>query len=117
MRPPVRSPRSSAHSRIADVRRDPPSLVVVDTDRALEQVIRRLHRGLRKVALQLSRRDRDVAADLVQEAFIWIWQLDPSRFADDEISYLRKAAVNHMVSLHRRDAALRRKAPFAARLR
>jgi DNA-directed RNA polymerase specialized sigma24 family protein len=89
---------------------------VIDSDRALEDVIRRLERTLRKAARRLSKGDRALADDLYQEALIYLWQLDPSRFAAGEIGYLRKAAVGRMMRQARRDAATRQRLPITVRL-
>lgn len=88
---------------------------LVITDRALEETIRLLDRQLRDAARIVAGGDRAWAADLHQEALIFIWQLDPARFAPAQRGYLLNAAIGRMLRLAQRDEMSRLKIPIAAR--
>ena len=63
---------------------------------------------LRRVARIISRGDRQLAEDLLQEALIAMWELDPSRFdAEDEHAFLRML-VDRMKQVRRREKAATR---------
>ena len=58
---------------------------------------------LRRVARMISRGDRQFADDLVQEALIAMWELDPSRFdASDERVFMRML-VDRMKQARRKE--------------
>ena len=63
---------------------------------------------LRRVARIISRGDRQLAEDLLQEALIAMWELDPSRFdAEDERAFTRML-VDRMKQVRRREKAATR---------
>ena len=80
---------------------------IVRSDLALERAVRLLERQLRSAARVIASHDRALAADLYQEAVVFLWRLDPSRYADSELGYLRNAAVERMIRLGRREEARR----------
>ena len=80
---------------------------IVRSDLALDHVVRLLERKLRRAARRIASHDRALAADLYQEAVIYLWRLDPSRFTAGELRYLRKAAVTRMIRLGQREEARR----------
>lgn len=94
-----------------------PTPTVVRTERELERVIPLLRYDLRYAAWVIAEHDRAYAADLYQEALIYLWGLDPSRFTADEIGYLRNAAVRRMIRLGRREAARRQELPIDRRFK
>jgi DNA-directed RNA polymerase specialized sigma24 family protein len=52
---------------------------------------------LRSIAMSLANDDEDFADDLTQEAFIKLWELDPSRFDEADQAYLKRALVTRML--------------------
>ena len=56
-------------------------------------------------AKQLACGDADLADDLAQEATVHLWELDPSRFAEEDQLYLRRSLVNRMIDLARAERA------------
>jgi hypothetical protein len=55
-------------------------VIDVDVERGFADAVRRLSRFVRRRATAWSGGDRDLAADLAQEAWIKLWELDPLRF-------------------------------------
>jgi DNA-directed RNA polymerase specialized sigma24 family protein len=56
----------------------------------------RLWRLMRRIAVSMAADDEDLADDLVQEAFVKLWELDPSRFDEADENYLKQALVSRM---------------------
>lgn len=75
----------------------------VHTDaRAFREAQERLALIINRHALDLADQDGDLADDLRQEAWVHLWELDPSRFDENDWSYLKKALVSRMINaLHR----------------
>jgi DNA-directed RNA polymerase specialized sigma24 family protein len=87
MKPPTWNPcLVSTHLVEGDAR-----LAVIEMWTRVEQPVRRAASNLAK--------EPETEEDLVQEAMIKLWQLDPSRFdvrSRTAISYLRRALINRM---------------------
>ena len=67
----------------------------------LELAIERLGPRLRRAARAVANGDADLAADFYQLAITHLWELDPSRFDDDDAAYLWRALVNRMLNARR----------------
>ena len=82
-----------------------------DTTRAVEIAIRRHRRFIRLVARRRSSGDPDFASGLEQEAYIYMWELDPTRFDPAEswdMTYLQRALAEQM---RRKMRAMNRQQP------
>ena len=82
-----------------------------DTARAVEIAIRRHRRFIRTIARRRSNGDPDFASDLEQEAYIYMWELDPTRFDPAEsgdMTYLQRALAEQM---RRKMRAMNRQQP------
>ena len=66
---------------------------------ALRATYERLWPMMRSIAMRLADKDADFAEDLLQEAFIHLWQLDPSRFDEEDQAYLKKALWARMLDV------------------
>jgi DNA-directed RNA polymerase specialized sigma24 family protein len=76
------------------------------TESALIDVWRSMEPRMRRVAQRFAE-DEDQADDLVQEALIELWLIDPSRFVLDDprdAAYLRRMLVRRMWDVRRADA-------------
>jgi DNA-directed RNA polymerase specialized sigma24 family protein len=87
-------------------------LVVRDADveAAFSNAVRRQGGLARRRAKVLSRGDRALAKDLVQEAWLKLWEIDPLRFDLDhreDRTYVRASIVNHMRDVARKELDLR----------
>lgn len=73
--------------------------IEADTARGLEIAMRRHRRFIARVAGRRSSGDPDFAADLEQEAYIYMWELDPTRFDPAEsvdMTYLQRALAEQI---------------------
>ena len=73
--------------------------IEADTARAMDLAIRRHRRFIWKVARRRSSGDADFEEDLTQEAYIYMWELDPSRFDPAEtadMTYLQRALAEQI---------------------
>jgi len=57
----------------------------------------RLHGFIEHFALKFALNDPDVAEDLMQLAYVRLWELDPSRFGEEDQLYLRAALLKRML--------------------
>lgn len=64
----------------------------------LELAIERLGPQLRRAARAIANGNADVAKDFYQLAITHLWELDPSRFDDDDAAYVWRALVNRMLN-------------------
>lgn len=87
---PTRAPRPAIDAAAAQQE-------VYAPDVALRAAQDRLYPAIWPVAMSLSDDDPDAAQDLLQEAWIRLWELDPSRFDDPDQCYLKKALVHRMM--------------------
>ena len=74
-------------------------VVDVDVERGFADAVRRLSRFVRRRATEWSGGDRDLATDLMQEAWIKLWELDPLRFDPEnwrDQAYVRAVLVSRM---------------------
>ena len=91
--------------------RAPPSAIVLSPEQrevvppgfALRAAYDRLWPMMRCIAMRLADNDADFAEDLLQEAFIHLWELDPSRFDDADQPYLKKALWARMLNVFDHD--------------
>lgn len=67
----------------------------------LELAIERLGPRLRRAARAIAEGDAQLAADFYQIAVTHLWELDPSRFDEDDAAYLWRALVNRMLNARR----------------
>jgi DNA-directed RNA polymerase specialized sigma24 family protein len=73
--------------------------IEADAARAIEIAMRRHRRFIRMVARRRSSGDPDFAKDLEQEAYIYMWELDPTRFDPAEaadMTYLQRALAEQI---------------------
>ena len=82
---------------------------------ALELATARLEKRLRRAARAITEGDLDQAEDLYTLAVTHLWELDPSRFDEDDDGYLWRSLVNCMVSARRKDEGNPTRPPFALR--
>jgi hypothetical protein len=85
--------------------------IEADTARAVEIAIRRHRRFIRMVARRRSAGDPDFAKDLEQEAHIYMWELDPTRFdpaVSADMTYLQRALAEQ---IRRKMRAMNRQQP------
>jgi DNA-directed RNA polymerase specialized sigma24 family protein len=69
-----------------------------DTERGLERVLAAVEPALRSAARRLTG-NRDLREDLVQEARIYLWRMDPARFDlsdGEELRYVRRELLARM---------------------
>ena len=74
-----------------------------DTSLAFDTTLARLRRFLRRLALVLARGDADVADEMVQEAMIRLWEIDPARYEPADLSFVRGVLRNRMIDVRRRE--------------
>ena len=74
------------------------------TVRALEASIARLEYRLRLAAEMIAFGDLDLADDLYQAAIAHLWELDPSRYEEDDEAYLWRSMLNEMKNARRNNA-------------
>lgn len=77
-----------------------------DTARALEGALASLEPNLKRFARRLTA-DADLADDLVQEARIRLWELDPTRFdltERDQLRYVCRTLFNAVLAAAKREA-------------
>jgi RNA polymerase sigma factor (sigma-70 family) len=86
---PTRAPPPAVKASREQFAIHPPGL-------ALRAAHDRLWPLIRRIALSMANDDYDLADDLVQEAFIKLWELDPSRFDEADEHYLKQALVARM---------------------
>ena len=81
----------------------PPSDTAVDVDTrdALTDCILHFLPYINFRAASLASGDAELFKDLRQEALILLWTLDPSRFDDDDNSYLRQAIYTQLLYKYR----------------
>ena len=72
----------------------------IDTAAALPELLAELLPYIRTTALKLAG-DETLAEDLVQEASIELWQMDPTRYAADDMEYVRASLYKHMHNVAR----------------
>lgn len=84
----------------------PASVIDFDTRAALPEMLAELQMFIRLSAGGLTS-DPDLAADLEQEAAVKLWQLDPTRFDDDDTDYVCAALYKCMQDAARRERASR----------
>jgi len=71
--------------------------IEADTARAVEIAMTRHRRFIRKVAKRRSRRNPAFMKDLEQEGYIYMWELDPTRFDPAEsvdMKYLQEQVAD-----------------------
>ena len=69
-----------------------------DSGRAVKQALAALEPAVRRAAQRLTR-DADLIEDLIQEARICLWELDPTRFDltnTSDLRYVCRALINRM---------------------
>ncbi len=103
-----------AHEEVSDPDPDTVDLVVVWTRRiragdrsAFESLFRAIHPGLHRFALSLAR-DEQIAADLVQDAFVRLWQNRESLDEARSVKSLLFTTVRNLSLNSIRDANTRR---------
>ena len=84
----------------------PASVIDFDTRAALPEMLAELQMFIRLSASGLTD-DPELAADLKQEAAVKLWQLDPTRFDDDDTDYVCAALYKCMQDAARRERAAR----------
>jgi hypothetical protein len=60
--------------------------------------------------------DLDLRDDLIQEALIWLWEMDPTRYDlndPGDVGYIRKALANRVYTMWRADPWRRSSDAFA----
>jgi DNA-directed RNA polymerase specialized sigma24 family protein len=72
------------------------SLIEVDTDDAVAEALARHREFIRVVAWKLAEGDADLADDLVHEAGIVLWKMDPTRFDAGDREYLEGVLYKRM---------------------
>ena len=72
------------------------AIVDIDTRDAVIEAVAKFRRFIRYGAMVLAGGEVDVAEDLEQEAYIVLWELDPSRFDADDDGYLLRAVFKRM---------------------
>lgn len=85
--------------------RAPPPAIILSAEQreryvpgpALRAAYERLHPLMRRLALSLADHDEDFADDLLQEAWIRLWEMDPSRFGDADQAYVKQALFARML--------------------
>ena len=88
-----------------------------DTARAFERAVAHFGHRLRRAAVKIARGNLDVAEDLYAAAIARLWELDPSRFDEDDEAYLWTSMINQMLMARRELAADPTRAPLALRFR
>lgn len=83
----------------------PELLVDIDTADAVPEAIAKFGEFIHFTARRISRRNSTLAEDLVQEAAIRLWQLDPARFDADDAPYLEREIERHMSRAAQRERA------------
>ena len=77
-----------------------PSCVTVDAGRAVEHALAAIEPALRRAVRRMTT-DHDLGDDLLQEARIRLWELDPTRFDlqnAEDLRYVCRALINRMWS-------------------
>jgi len=77
-----------------------PSCVTADARDAVEQALAALEPALRRAVRRVTT-DPDLADDLLQEARIRLWEMDPTRFDlenGQDLRYVCRALINRMWS-------------------
>jgi DNA-directed RNA polymerase specialized sigma24 family protein len=72
----------------------------IDTADALPEMLAELLPYIRTTALKLAG-DQTLAEDLIQEASIELWQMDPTRFAASDMEYVRASLYKTMHNVAR----------------
>ena len=72
------------------------ALVEIDTRDAIVDTVLKYRKFIRYAAVMLAREELDLVDDLEQEAFILLWEIDPSRFDDEDGGYLLRAIFKRM---------------------
>jgi DNA-directed RNA polymerase specialized sigma24 family protein len=90
-------------TQVHDVYAAPQQFEVYAQDASLLRAITRLKTMIEQVARTLAGTDQLLREDLAQEAFIAVWEIDPSRFADADENYFWRAVAVHMRLAARRD--------------
>ena len=78
---------------------------IYTTGPAYGAAVDRLRAMVRGVARSMADDDDDLAEDLMQEAWIHLWELDPSRYAASDMPALRKALMRKMIDARRKEEA------------
>ena len=93
-------------------------LIDIDTADAVPEALQSMGDFIRATAKRIAHRNSAIAEELVQEAAIYLWQLDPTRFDDDDAWYLEWELARHMshVAQAERRAAGGRKRMWVAGL-
>jgi DNA-directed RNA polymerase specialized sigma24 family protein len=78
----------------------------VDVEASFNAAMQRLQVYVRVLARVMSYGDRMLADDLEQEAWIKLWELDPLRMDEDDQPYVRKALLNAMRKVMRKEMHL-----------
>jgi DNA-directed RNA polymerase specialized sigma24 family protein len=71
---------------------------VYTAEHTLRHALDRLVGQMRRVALYFTEGDEDRADDLLQVAWMRLWELDPSRFDEREQAYVREVLVAKMIN-------------------
>lgn len=79
---------------------------VITAGRAFGQVVERTLPAVRWIARELSEGLEHFEDDLVQEAYIRLWELDPSRYGPEDEPYLIEAMRTRMRSAADREREL-----------
>lgn len=78
-----------------------------DARDAVPEMLAELTPFIRRSAASIALDDAALAEDLVQEAAIQLWQMDPTRFDADDRDYVCGVLYKHMQDAARREHAAR----------
>ena len=85
----------------------PGSEVDIDARDAVPEMLAELLPYIRLTAAKLAVGNAAIVPDLVQEAAIELWQMDPTRFDAGDMEYVRAALYKHMHNVARAERAAR----------
>jgi hypothetical protein len=88
-----------------------------DTARAFERAVEHFGKRLRLAARKIAHGERDVAEDLYAAAIAQLWELDPSRFDEDDEAYLWTSMIYRMLTARSERAGDPMRPPLALRFR
>lgn len=82
-----------------------PQTAIHGEGRAFHAALIRLRDYIARRAEELAFGDADLADDLAQEGTVCLWELDPSRYGEEDQLYLRRSIMNRMTDLARAERA------------